>query len=167
MKTSSLPLTISAALLMSCAPPSTPATAKLGEDPVLSGGRYTSGGGLTVAASVREARGQTLVCGVWAQSEQQSVLTKNVERNVLSSGAVFLGGERLVQDLFFMREVDPQPSYAGLPANCELVARAWQPGDEAKQVTVAIARQVVADERDSDGTGPVFYFEPGEPAAGG
>ncbi|MBS4009756.1 MAG: hypothetical protein KGZ72_03265, partial [Roseovarius sp.] len=39
--------------------------ARLGADPVLSGGSYSSGGGLTVAADIREQQGRVLLCGVW------------------------------------------------------------------------------------------------------
>ncbi|MDW3117042.1 MAG: hypothetical protein R8G60_04080 [Roseovarius pacificus] len=68
--------------------------ARLGSDPALGGGTYTSGGGITVAADLRNQGGRTMVCGVWAQSRQQSILTKLVERKVLGTGAVYLQAKR-------------------------------------------------------------------------
>ena len=63
--------------LTACGVASGPQTvSRLGSDPVLSGGSYDSGGGLTVAVDVQEYQGQTMVCGAWAQSDQQSILTK-------------------------------------------------------------------------------------------
>ena len=160
--------TICAVFLVSCAPPAQPVNGvPLGDDPVMSGGRYTSGGGLTVAVTVTEAQGATRVCGVWAKSRQQSILTKGVERRVLGTGSVYLGQERIAQDLLFMREVAPQQSYAGQQAGCVLVARAWQQGDAAKPVSVQIPRQIVANQREASDAGPIVYFEHTGPAAGG
>lgn len=168
MKKSLAISTACAALLMSCAPPSQPVDGvPLGDDPVLSGGSYTSGGGLTVAVTVTEAQGRTRVCGVWAKSRQQSILTKGVERRVLASGSVYLADERIAQDLLFMREVAPQAGYAGTQAGCVLVARAWQQGDAGQPVSVQIPRQVVANERDGTDAGPIVYFKQTGPAAGG
>lgn len=167
MKKHVLITTACAAMLMSCAPPAQPVGGQLGPDPVLSGGRYTSGGGLTVAATVSEAQGRTKVCGVWAKSRQQSILTKGVERRVMASGSVFLGDERIAQDLLFMREVAPRSSYAGAEAGCVLVARAWRAADAAAPVRVRIPRQMVANESDGNDVGPIVYFEQTGPAAGG
>ncbi|WP_135502009.1 hypothetical protein [Roseovarius aestuariivivens] len=150
---------------MSCAPAGQPATARLGDDPMLSGGRYTSGGGLSVAVSVREAQGRTLVCGVWAESEQQSILTKNVASRVIATGSIYLGNERVAQDLLFMRKVAPQPAYGGMESGCILSVRAWGPGDAQKPVSVQIPRQIVANEAEGNDAGPIVYFIQSGPAA--
>ena len=132
----------------------------------MSGGKYTSGGGLTVAADVRPDQGRTLVCGVWAVNPSQSVLTIRKERGVLASGSVFFGGERLVHGLLFMKEVDPAASYAGLPAGCVRLDRPWRAGDAERQAVIRIPRQVVANEARDGDLGPVVEFVETGPAAG-
>ncbi|GAW33170.1 hypothetical protein RA2_00206 [Roseovarius sp. A-2] len=139
--------------------------ARLGPDPALGGGRYTSGGGITVATDIREQNGRTMVCGVWAQSRQQSTLTNGVEPKVLGSGNVSLGGETLVRGLLFMREVPPVADYGGSEAGCIVSDRVWQAGDDARQPVVRIPRQQVHVEGDEGGH-LVVYFKPTGPAAG-
>ena len=139
--------------------------ARLGSDPALGGGTYTSGGGITVAADLRNQGGRTMVCGVWAQSRQQSILTKLVERKVLGTGAVFLGDEPVVRGLVFMREVEPRADYGGAEAQCVITERPWRAGDETRRPTVRIPGQVVADESDENGT-MIVEFRPTGPGAG-
>ena len=107
--------------------------AQLGSDPVLSGGSYSTGGGLTVAADIREYQGRTLVCGVWAQSDQQSILTKGKARGVVATGSVSVAGQTVVRGLGFMNEVPPMADYAGQEAGCTLTDRAWQAGDATRR----------------------------------
>lgn len=140
--------------------------ARLGASPTLAGGTYTSGGGLTIAADLREMNGQSLLCGVWAQSENQSILTKLVEKDVLGSASVWLEDRRLLHNLVFMREVDPAPDYAGAEAHCvRLENRPWQPGDAARDLTIRIPKQIVYQDI-SEGLGAVtVHFKPTGPAA--
>lgn len=151
--------------LAACAPVGEIATARLGPAPVVSGGHYTSGGGISVAADVREDQGRTLVCGVWALGPRQSILTKLAERQVLDSGSVFVGRERVVHGLLFMRQVDPALDYGGQEAGCVRLDRPWQAGDAERPVMVRIPRQVVADESD-EMAGPVVEFIQSGPGAG-
>lgn len=139
--------------------------ARLGPDPVLSGGTYTSGGGITVAVDLRESNGRTLVCGVWAQSRQQSVLTNGVEPRLLGSGSVVLGREVLLRGLLFMREVPPMADYAGQEAGCVLSARPWVAGDENRRPAIRIPRQNVYVDADEGGTIIVRFIQTG-PGAG-
>ena len=157
-----------ATLLAGCAAWTAPKiVAQLGSGAVLSGGTYSSGGGLTVAADLREYQGRTLFCGVWAQSEQQSILTKGKARGVVATGNVSVDGQTIVRDLGFMQEVPPMADYAGQKAGCSLTDRAWQPGDEARQATIRIPRQVVFREIDGLGSGLTVTFKQSGPGAGG
>jgi len=140
--------------------------ATLGANPVLGGGSFSSGGGLTVAAELRESAGRVAVCGVWAQSERQSVLTKFKAARVIGTGSVAVNGETLVSGLQFMPEVAPMGNYAGAQASCVRTERAW--GDSLRQarVDINIARQVV--ERDVSQSGVMeVVFKPTGPGAGG
>ncbi len=150
-------------MLNACASTLPTSVTRLGNDVSLSGGKYTSGGGLTLATEVREQAGKTLVCGAWAQSKQQSILTKGQAYKVLGSGAIYLGKEIAVRGLSFLPEVPPSESYADKEANCVLTERPWQAGDEAKTVQARFPRVIVYQDSDSGGT-PV-YFVPGEPEA--
>ena len=156
---------VAALMLAGCASVQDAGVARLGDAPALGGGSYDSGGGLTVAADLREQDGFAVVCGVWAQSLQQSVLTKGAETRVLGSGAVFVGDRAAVRGLVFMNEVAPAQSYAGAMANCVQTEVPWTEGDTATQVTIRIPRQVVYRDADDDGVIEV-YFEPTGPGAG-
>jgi hypothetical protein len=154
--------------LTACSPDMPAGRATLGPDPALGGGFYTSPGGLTVAVDARNIGGRTGICGVWAESENQSVMTKNAARQVLDSGGVTLGGEGVAHGLGFLRKVAPARSYAGLEANCITTDRAWRSGDEARPLRVHLPRQIVRNEIDmdaGDSGGIVIWFRPSGPGA--
>lgn len=151
--------------LAACVPLEPEAVARLGPSPALGGGTYTSGGGITVAADLRNHEGRTMLCGVWAQSRQQSVLTKHVERRVLGTAAVSLGNETLARGLVFMPEVSPRADYAGAEAGCVITDRPWRTGDEDRRPEIRIPPQVVADQSDESGT-LIIEFKPTGPGAG-
>ncbi len=159
--------------LASCAIPRTDSVARLSSYPVVSGGTYTSGGGISVAVDLREVGGLTAVCGVWAISRQQSVLTKFAERQVLGSSAVYLGQDHILSNFLFMRRVDPAPSYGGKMANCTRTDRVWRQSYAASKPVIRMPRQIVANESDGFGGlwgiglgGPVIWFRQTGPGAG-
>lgn len=158
-----------AAAIAGCASPNIPAgQAVLGQSPTVAGGTFTSPGGLSVAVDARNIGGRTGICGVWAESKSQSVMTRNKASGVLDTGGVTLGGEGVAQGLGFLRKVDPAVSYAGMEANCIVSERPWRAGDEARPVQVHIPRQVVYQDLDGgfgESGGIVIYFRPGGPGA--
>ena len=129
----------------------------LGPDPVISGGDYSTGGGITVALELREIGGRTGICGAWAQSERLTAYVRGKGREVLSKGKVLLGGSVLHHDLRFLRRVAPAESYAGAPANCIRTARPWA-GAAGRMPRVRIPRQLVVLERSSGGGGLEIRF---------
>ncbi|MEM8581876.1 MAG: hypothetical protein AAGF50_11835 [Pseudomonadota bacterium] len=160
---------VCAAIVAGCAPTGQKAVARLSDTPVVSGGKYTSGGGISVAADVRESNGSTLVCGVWAESRAQSVLTRNKAGRVVSKGSVFLGNERIAQNFLFMNKVEPSASYAGQEAGCLLLDRPWSAADAQKTPLIRIPRQLVYNDGGGDfvGGGFLIYFnDTGRPEAG-
>ncbi|SLN51091.1 hypothetical protein ROG8370_02272 [Roseovarius gaetbuli] len=158
-------LILSTGLLAACATTTGTATARLGADPVVSGGTYSSGGGISVAVDVLESNGKTMVCGVWAQSRAQSTLTNGVEPRLLGSGSVSLGDAVLVRGLLFMQEVAPAADYAASEARCVVSDRPWQAGDEARRPSINIPAQVVHVEGDEMGYFTVTFRQTG-PGAG-
>ena len=76
------------ATFLSLATPSLAASAKLGPGAVLSGGEYSTGGGITVAIEPRDIGGKLGFCGVWAQSTSMSAYTRRAASSVLTKGVV-------------------------------------------------------------------------------
>ncbi|MBE0452458.1 MAG: hypothetical protein IBX58_02125 [Roseovarius sp.] len=138
--------------------------ASLGPSPVVSGGYYTSGGGIDVAVDLRERDGRTLLCGAWSQSARQSILTAGVVPGLLGSGSVFVDGRALVRGLNFMSEVPPRQDYAGVEARCVLTERPWRAGDEARRPVVRIPRQIVHVDADDGGRVVVYFIQSGPSA---
>ncbi len=153
--------------LAACSPNMPAGSATLGPDPALGGGTFTSPGGITVAVDARNIGGRTGICGVWAESVNQSVMTRNSGPKILDSGGVTLGGEGVAQGLGFLRKVESATSYAGLEANCITTDRAWRPGDDARALKIHLPRQIVRNELDGDldGGGILIWFRPGGPSA--
>lgn len=150
--------------LAACSPNVPAGQATLGQNPTLGGGTFTSPGGISVAVDARNIGGRTGICGVWAESINQSVMTRNTAPRVLDGGGVAMEGEGVAQGLGFLRKVEPAESYAGMQANCITTDRPWRAGDEARPLKVVLPRMVVSDELDDDG-GMLIWFRPGGPGA--
>jgi hypothetical protein len=138
---------------------------RLSASPVVDGGTYSSGGGITVAVDVIETEGLATVCGVWSQSAAQSVLTADAEKRVLGSGSVYLGETAVVRGMKFMREVEPLNSYANVPANCVQTWYAWYSTDADKPVSIRLPKQTLYSYEDEDGE-VIVQFEQTGPGAG-
>jgi hypothetical protein len=153
------------AALGACGPSTTTSTGatRLGQSPALSGGSYTTGGGITIASELRQINGMTGICGAWSESEAQQIFTKGSASDVLASASIFVGGQKLLQNLQFMRKVVPTADYSGVEANCVTTRRPWQPGDEARKPQVRIPQQKVYTER--RGGTVVVLFNPTGPGA--
>lgn len=153
-----------AGLFVGCAQVVSTSTSTLGSNLVVDGGKYTSGGGLTIAAELRNNQGRTMLCGAWAQSRQQSILTKNVENKVLGVAAFFAGNERIHTGFVFMNEVAPAASYVGQQANCITLERPWRP-EYANNGRMRIPRVLVYGDFDPFGDPSVYFIQEG-PRAG-
>jgi hypothetical protein len=90
------------------------------------GGTWNTGGGITAAARVLEREGRTVVCGAWT-TDRQSVLSLPYNSDVMQAASVYLGGERLVQNLGFMAYVPETDSLAGVQARCVASSVSWRP----------------------------------------
>ncbi len=146
-----------------CTPVAKVGKTSLGPSPVLDGGTYSTGGGITVAAQTINVGGMTALCGAWAESKHQSVLSKGAAPRVMHSGSVYLGDAVLHRDLAFMAKVAPAASYAGQPANCVVTQTPWSAGQVVK---IRIPRQeVLRENSDQDGVNISVTFRQTGPGA--
>lgn len=135
----------------------------LGPTPVLDGGSYSTGGGITIAAELKNLGGMTALCGVWAESKRQSVLSKGKARNVLHTGSAYVNGTVLHRDLGFMSKTAPTGDYAGQQAACVKTQTPWMGG---QGLQLRIPQQVVHREiDDADGVGINVIFRQTGPGA--
>lgn len=149
---------IGAAVLAACTPAQQGPVMQLGPNPVLDGGSYSTGGGITVAAEIMPIGGMTGLCGAWSESKRQAVFTRGVSGKVMHTGSAYLDGEVLHRDLAFMRKLPPMTSYAGQEANCVVTQRPWSSADEGKAVQLRIPRQEVHRENEDDGSASVVVI---------
>ncbi|WP_371226916.1 hypothetical protein [Roseovarius sp. 2305UL8-3] len=151
--------------MAACAPLPRVTGQALGPNAVLDGGRYSSGGGITVAAEARNINGMTALCGVWAESKSQSALTRQKGLFVVQTGTALLGREVIRSSFGFMKKVPAADDYTGQPATCVVTERPWQPGDNAKPLTLRFPNLVVHREKDGLKPGPIVTFKQTGPEA--
>lgn len=89
------------------------------------GGEWSGGGGITAVVRVFERGGVTVVCGAWT-TDRQSVLTMNLNSDVIQAGSVYVGKTRVAQNLGFMAEFAYSENIAGAQANCVASTAPWQ-----------------------------------------
>ena len=104
------------------------ASTSLGPDPVLGGGSYSTGGGITVAVEARNANGRLALCGAWAESERLTAYLAGKARDILASGSIAVDGRRVHHGLLFLNQVKPAENYAGAKAGCVATDLPWRPG---------------------------------------
>lgn len=152
-------LTICAALsLGTSAASAAPDEVRIGADPAISGGTYSTGGGITVALeSHRTTDGRIAICGVWAQSQRLTAYVRRSGNSVLAKGSVRVNGQTVHRDLTFLNRVVPAPSYLGSKATCIATQMAWR---EGARVSAHIPRHVVVQNRSGSGSGQEIRFIP-------
>lgn len=132
---------------------------KLGENAALTGGDYSTGGGLTVAMEPRQIGGNLALCGVWAQSNAMSIYTRKAAPRVLAKGVATLNGQVIARDFGFLKRVRPAASYTGAPAGCVVLNQAWQADFASARLDLRIPRQrifLTSDSRRRNGQ-QVFF----------
>ena len=140
-------------------------TVKLGPNPVLGGGEYSTGGGITVAVELRNWAGKTGLCGVWAESEQLTAYVRRKGGRILAKGSIALDGQVLTHNLNFLEQVAPSQSYAGTPAGCVRLDRPWKASDAGAKLRVRLPRQQLLFGRNGRQSGGLrIRFGPSEHA---
>lgn len=141
-----------AAALSGCAlAPDRIATDRLRGDDAVAGGVFSPGGStLLVSAGLRELEGGRALCGAWQPDGPDA---ETYGRDVLSAGVVYVGGERLFQNLTFMTAIGPDRPLGGAPSGCTPV------GEAARgEVRIRLPRQIVESDCDDYGGCDVIRF---------
>ncbi len=163
LKVAAFPAVLS---LVACTTGGTDNVTRLKAEPVLSGGTYSTGGGITVASAFRNVGGRTAVCGVWSESTAQTPYTKGKAGKVLSSGAIYLDGARLLSDLGFFRKIPPTTDYSTVSAPCAVSNIPWQPAYASSFPDIRLPQQIVYQDRGGV-KGPIVAFRQTGPGAFG
>lgn len=140
------------------------AETRLGPGLSLAHGSFSTGGGMTVATELRRtAQGGTALCGVWAESVNQSVYTKGEARRVLGHASVYVDGQRIASDLGGLPKIAPLLDYAGARARCVAVDLAWRAG---RVPEVFLPRRVISPGTRDNGGNHVSFRQTGPGAQG-
>jgi len=145
--------------MAACTGPGVPAgSTTVTPDYVTAGGKFTSGGGIYLAAKQQNIGGRLGVCGAWTRTEQ-STLSKFHNRHVLDSGIIYLDGERLVQNLNFMAQHKLGRRLGGRQAACVTTGRAWRPADADRRLVVRLPRRSFRIDADKGGTDGTWFYQ--------
>lgn len=125
--------------------PHTVATDRVVAGDAFGRGVYSGGRGLTVRAGLRNIDGRVAVCGAWQSSSR---LDAFLTRQVLGTGFVTAGGERLAWNLNYLNEVRRGTPLSGATANCADTGLPWTAAAATQEVEVRLPAQVV--ERDCE-----------------
>jgi len=111
-------------------------------------GHWRAGGMVQVAVGHREVDGRLAVCGAWSQNRQRSV-EAGFNAALFDAAVLYLGEERLFQDIGFLPEVSHAAHLTGRPAACRLTDRPWQPGDADRRLRVKFSEVIINLDRNS------------------
>ncbi len=147
-----------------CATPQAGNVTRLSVDPPLTGGTYSTGGGITVASELRNIGGQAALCGLWSESASQTPYSKGKAKDILASGAAYLGGQRLLTGLDYFASVPAGTDYSQADAPCQVTDRAWSANHASIKPEIRLPQQVVYRDRNSS-NGIVVDFKQTGPGA--
>lgn len=107
----------------------------------VAGVRFGTGGEFYIAANLRNKNGLTEVCGVWAQTDNQSAYTRSKLRlasKMVSQASVQYRAKAIVRNLSFMGEVAWDDFEWGAPTTCKVTTKPWRPEYASDKVQVRI-----------------------------
>jgi hypothetical protein len=116
---------------------------RLSPGATVAGGRYSSGGGLRVAAEIVPVNGRAHLCGVWSDLQGQVPQTEAVGRALLREAHATLGGRRLSVDPGDLRQVRAREDYTGTHANCLDTGLGWRPALARERLRLHLPARVV------------------------
>jgi hypothetical protein len=134
---------ITTSLLSGCAGKGEPtAGTSIDRSFTTAGFRWDSGGAMYVFLTARQSRGRVEVCAA-RMVTKGAPITYRYNDNMLDSGSVFVGGDRVLTGLAFANALEETDNLLGKPANCRLSSAAWKPEYDGARVEFVIPRQRV------------------------
>jgi hypothetical protein len=109
----------------------------------LAEGRYSSGGGVRVAAEVVSVNGRAHLCGVWSNLPRQVEMTEPLGREILRRSRAELDGRVILTDLSGLRRVNARTDYTGARANCLDTGQRWSAAMMQARLTLRLPSQIV------------------------
>lgn len=106
-------------------------------------GRYSSGGGLRLAAELRPINGRAHLCGVWSDLPGQDARTEGLGREMLRRTSVMQAGREIYDDLGNLRRVSPRRDYRGADATCLDLGAPWRADQASAPLTLRLPDTVV------------------------
>ncbi|EAQ23671.1 hypothetical protein [Roseovarius sp. 217] len=106
-------------------------------------GRYSSGGGLRLAAELRPINGRAHLCGVWSDLPGQDTRTEGLGREMLRRSSVTQAGREIARDLGNLRWVSLRRDYTGAQASCLDLGQPWRAGLAEAPLTLHLPETVV------------------------
>ncbi len=116
------------------------------------GGEWNSGGGITVVVRAFERDDATVVCGAWA-TDRQSVLSANMNHDVMQTASVYIGRTRIVQNLVFMARVPYSDNISGAQASCVASSVPWRAEFAETAPRIRVPRLAYPDAGDDEPVG--------------
>lgn len=116
---------------------------RLSSGALVTGGRYTGGGGLRVAMEIASVNGRAHLCGAWSDLPGQVPQTKGVGRALLRRAEVTLGERTLDVDAGRLRRVRARDGYTGTHANCLDTGLAGHPALARETLRLHLPARVV------------------------
>lgn len=110
------------------------------------GGQWNTGGGIRVWVRPYQQDGRVALCGAWS-TVRQAGGTIFFNREVIETGVLYIGGNRVLTDFSFMTEL-PEGRGPGGPANCILTGEPWAAGYGPEAVEIRFPRLVFFDDPD-------------------
>ncbi|MBW4973252.1 orotidine 5-phosphate decarboxylase [Roseovarius mucosus] len=106
-------------------------------------GRYSSGGGLRLAAELRPINGRAHLCGVWSDLPGQDAQTEGLGREILRRSHVMQSGQEIARDLGNLRRVSARGDYTGAEASCLDLKQPWRAEQAEVPLTLHLPDTVV------------------------
>ncbi len=116
---------------------------RLAPGPNIAEGRYSTGGGVRVAAELVAVNGSAHICGVWSDLAGQGERTKDLGREILRRTTVRQAGKTVLSDLSGLRRVRARSDYTGVDATCLDTGLPWAAQDAGNAVTLRLPDQIV------------------------
>lgn len=116
---------------------------RLAPGPTVAEGRYSSGGGVRLAAEMVSVNGSAHLCGVWSDLAGQVDRTAPLGREILRRSSARQGGKTVLRDLSGLRRVRARAEYTGVDATCLDTGGPWTAQHASKALSLRLPDQIV------------------------